>query len=204
MSMKQPSEIQAQTIRYYDEHAKEHADRTVSVDMHQAYEQILESVPRGGKILDAGCGSGRDTKFFADRGYQVTAIDASPGYADETFQRTGISVRVLTFQELDYESAFDGIWASASLLHVPRIQFVEVLNRLANALKRTGVMYVSVKEGTEERFDENNRYFNDMTEVTFRQQVSKTSSLTVVKLWLTKGRVEVNQTWVSAMLGLQQ
>jgi 2-polyprenyl-3-methyl-5-hydroxy-6-metoxy-1,4-benzoquinol methylase len=201
--MRRPSEIQAQTIRYYDEHAEEHADRTAVVELSQIYAPFLKLLPEGGTILDAGCGSGRDTKFFSEQGYGVTAVDASVGYAEEAFKRTGVPVKVMRFQELDYESAFDGIWACASLLHVPRIELIEVLNRLSKALRPSAVIYVSIKEGTEERFDENGRYFNDMNEVTFREQILQTASLRVVKLWLTTEGVPGTQGWLNAILALQ-
>ena len=201
--MKPLSEIETQTIRYYDEHAEEHADRTASAEMLPFYTLFLEAIPRGGAILDAGCGSGRATKFFVEHGYQVTAIDASPGYAAEAHKRTGLRVRVLRFQDLDYQSAFDGVWASASLLHVPRAQLVGVLNLVANALKPGGIIQLSLKYGTEERLDEKNRYFNDMNERTFREKVSNTASLHVVKLWVTDSVVSGSQKWLNAILALK-
>jgi len=202
--LKPSSEIQDQTVRFYDEHAGEHAERTVAVDMSAIYTPFLELLPAGGMILDAGCGSGRDSKFFAEKGYKVTAIDASAAYAKEASKRTGVSVRVMRFQDLDYGAQFDGIWACASLLHVPRGQLVEVLNRFARALKPHGVFYVSVKEGTDERFDKENRYFNDMNEATFREQVEGTRSLRVRRTWLTGNRGAGTQTWLNAILGLQE
>ena len=92
--------------------------------------KFLIHVPAGGDILDAGCGSGRDALAFHRAGYRVTAFDASPEMCRMARQYTDLPVIQMTFQEMTWRSAFDGIWACASLLHVPQVELPDVLGTL--------------------------------------------------------------------------
>ena len=154
-----------QTIAYYDDPANAYADQTVHADMSAIYERFQKYLTPGAAVLDAGCGSGRDSLHFMKAGYVVTAIDASQemcAFASKLLQQ---DVRQLRFQELDYEACFDGIWACASLLHVPERQQAEVFHRLMRALVPGGVLYASWKYGETERTEASSgRLFCDMTE----------------------------------------
>ncbi|HBP24989.1 MAG TPA: SAM-dependent methyltransferase, partial [Oribacterium sp.] len=139
------------TITYYDDPRNAYADLTVHADMSAIYARFQKYLTPGAAVLDAGCGSGRDSLHFMKMGYAVTAIDASKemcAYASKLLQQ---DVRQLTFQELDYKEDFSGIWACASLLHVPERQQAEVLQRLIHALTPGGVLYASWKYGETER-----------------------------------------------------
>lgn len=151
------------TTAYYDTHAETFAANTAEVDMAHLYAPFLVKVPTGGHILDAGCGSGRDSLAFLRAGYRVTAMDASVRLATLTTQRTGVPVRVQNFRELEDEAVFDGVWACASLLHVPRGDLLDVLRRMSRSLKPGGVLYASFKYGTFEGI-RNGRFFQDYTE----------------------------------------
>ena len=135
------------TIAFYDEHADEFYAGTVGADIGELYDAFLPLLPDGARILDAGCGSGRDSRAFLDRGYEVTAFDASAALVEKASALLGRPVRRLTFQEMDYTEAFEGVWACASLLHVPRAEFDAVLARLARALVPGGVAFLSFKYG---------------------------------------------------------
>ena len=126
------------TIRFYDNHADEYVSGTVGVDMESLYRPFLELVPEGGMILDAGSGSGRDTKAFLDRGYRVTAIDASANMVEATTRRTGQPAKQMRFQGLEDRNEFDAIWACASVLHVSLDELDDVLERFAAALRPGG------------------------------------------------------------------
>ncbi len=104
---------------YYQMHAGEFFEQTVAIEMDQLYRTFLEHIPADGKILDAGCGSGRDAKYFLDQGYDVEAFDSSPALAALATAHIAKSVDILRFQDLDHERKYNGIWACASLLHVP-------------------------------------------------------------------------------------
>ena len=154
-----------QTIAYYDDPANAYADQTLHADMSESYERFEKYLTPGAAVLDAGCGSGRDSLHFMQAGYAVTAIDASKemcAFASRLLQQ---EVRQLRFQELDYDACFDGIWACASLLHVQERQQGEVFHRLMCALVPGGVLYASWKYGETERTEASSgRLFCDMTE----------------------------------------
>jgi SAM-dependent methyltransferase len=178
------SEEDDSTIAYYDQHAAEFALRTLGVDMRSLYGPFLAMIPAGGSILDAGCGAGRDTKAFLAMGYDVIAFDASEAMAGVASRVTGREVAVLRFQDLDYVEAFDGIWACASLLHVPRREMDGVFERLVTALKLGGAFYASFKSGKGERLV-GGRVFTDFEEELFGALVRRHPALSLVDHWTT-------------------
>ena len=115
--------------------------------MGVAYGAFLPLVPEGGRILDAGCGSGRDSGRFLRAGYVVEAFDASDRMARCARERTGLAVRVLEFSGMDWDGAFDGVFANASLLHVAPGEMGVALGRIAAALRPGGVLFASLKHG---------------------------------------------------------
>lgn len=156
------------SIRYYDDNAEKYFETTKGFDLKVLYDLFLPHIPKGGKILDLGCGGGRDSKYFLEKGYEVTAVDGSPKLSALASQYVGIAVQTMHFQDLDFDETFDGIWASASLLHVPASQIKDVLKRVYRALRVGGTLYVSFRHG-EEECDEGDRYFNDQTEESLRK-----------------------------------
>ena len=152
-----------QTIQYYDEHAEEFCAGTINADMHECRSRFLKYLNPGQKILDAGCGSGRDTLAFLKEGYEVEAFDASSEICRIASERTGIDVKCGRFEELSGIDKYNGIWACASLLHVNRNYLPDVFNSLYRLLKRKGILYASFKFGSGERY-KGDRYFCDFTE----------------------------------------
>lgn len=135
MSTPPPSdELTQSTIAYYDEHAEDYCESTVALDMEALYRPFLELLPEGARILDAGCGSGRDSLYFQGLGYNVTTFDASEEMVRLSSRLLGRRTLKMRFQELAFEEEFDGVWACASLLHVNRGEMKEVLQRLARSL----------------------------------------------------------------------
>ncbi|WP_241212847.1 class I SAM-dependent methyltransferase [Cyanobacterium aponinum] len=131
--------------------------------MRSIYREFLSLLPKHCKIVDLGGGSGRDTPYFLKQGYQVTAVDGSAEMVKLSSELTGQSTFLMTFDELNYDNYFDGVWACASLLHVPRTKISTILSLIINALKFQGILYLSFKYGTEERI-EANRFFCDYNE----------------------------------------
>ncbi|MDD5793076.1 MAG: class I SAM-dependent methyltransferase, partial [Erysipelotrichaceae bacterium] len=109
-----------QTIDYYNLNAENFIENTQNVDMHLAQDKFLHLLNEGAAILDFGCGSGRDTKYFLDKGCQVTATDGSAELCRRASSFTGIEVQEMLFQELDEIETYDGIWACSSILHLPK------------------------------------------------------------------------------------
>ena len=152
------------TIEYYNKNSKDYFNSTVNVDMVSSYKEFLGLLPQGAKILDLGCGSGRDSLQFMKLGYDVTAVDGSLELAKRATKLLGKDVIVSSFEELQLEDKYDGIWACASLLHLDNNALRDVLNKLYDNLNDSGIFYMSFKYGTSEFIDENNRYFNMFTE----------------------------------------
>ncbi len=156
------------TSDYYDREAEAYRERTRGCDLAPLYEAFLSRLPAGAHILDAGCGPGRDTLAFLARGFRVTAIDASAAMVELATRVTGQPARLLRFQEIDFEAAFDGVWANASLLHVPSAEIDDVLGRLTRALVPGGLLHASVKVGDGERTAPDGRMFCDYSESSLR------------------------------------
>ncbi len=178
---------------FYESHAEDFSRQTAELDLGELYEPFLRHLPAGAHILDAGCGTGRDGLAFARRGFVVTAIDASPAMAQVARSR-GLPAEVLTFQKLNAKAAFDGIWACASLLHIPHPEIPGVLNRFFRALKPGGVLYVSLKEGEGERVAGDGRFFSYFTREEFDEFLSA-SGFTPLDFWLTHAADSSGTPW---------
>lgn len=172
------------TISYYNSNAKEFASGTVSVNFESTQKRFTDKLPKGSLILDFGCGSGRDTKYFLSQGYQVEAIDGSIELCRLASEYTGIEVKNLFFHELEEVEKYDGIWACSSILHLPINELAEVMCKMMTALKDNGIIYTSFKYGTFAG-ERNGRYFTDMTEDTFADFIQKTENVRIEEMWVT-------------------
>ncbi len=189
------------TLKYYQDNAQTFFDGTVNVDMSSLYETFTQHLAPGARVLDAGCGSGRDAKAFQEMGYQVEAFDASPAMVELAQEHTGLPVKVMTFADVDWKEKFDGIWCCASLLHVPAVELPGVMRRLADALKPGGVWYVSFKYGDGER-EVDGRRFTDMDHLNLRNLVSNIVELEVIEMWNNQDKRPLkNEVWVNLLLG---
>jgi len=188
------------TVDFYNQNADAFVADTVNVDMSPIYAGFLQGVPAGGLLLDAGCGSGRDSKAFMERGYRVCAFDASPALAERAAASLGQSVATRTFDQVDEVACYDGIWACASLLHVPEHALPAALRRLWTALKPGGVFYLSFKLGEGER-THNGRHFTDATEQRLCTWLAKLADVAAVDCWLTQDqRPQRQESWLNAII----
>ena len=189
------------TLKYYNENAQSFASGTVSVKFTKVQDKFLEKLNPDAYILDFGCGAGRDTKYFLSRGYQVDAVDGSEQLCRIASEYTEIKVRQMLFQELDEKEKYDGIWACASILHLPKKQLREVLKNMYAALKSKGLIYNSFKYGEFEG-ERNGRYFTDFTTDTFKDFIHDMHGLKIEEQWITgdvrPGRGE--EKWLNLLL----
>lgn len=191
------------TLSFYDRTAETYAIASFPRDASHLYDLFLPLLPASGRILDAGCGSGRDSAAFAARGFQVTAFDASAGMVEIARGLTDLPVRHMRFQDVAWDMAFDGIWACASLLHLPRNEELEAWCRLRAALVEGGVLFVCYKQaaGSEpcERMD-GDRLFLDQTAAGLERNAWLTG-LEPVRIWTTEdilGRGDT-VTWLNGL-----
>lgn len=172
------------TIDYYNLNAENFIESTQNVDMHHAQDRFLQLLDENASILDFGCGSGRDTRYFLDKGYRVTATDGSAELCRWASDFTGIEVKEMLFGELDEIDIYDGIWACSSILHLPKNELLLVIRKMCNALKDTGVIYTSFKYGDFEGV-RNGRYFTDFNEDSFKEFIAGIPELTIEDHWIT-------------------
>lgn len=163
MNAHRPSDPHRLTLKYYDENADAFDQRTRDIDMSPLYQAFLPLLPPGGYILDAGCGTGRDSAEFLKRGFRVLAVDASKAMVERAAKRIGQPVLNLSFEQMDFDHEFHGVWANASLLHVPKVEVASVVQNFHDALVPGGVVYASFKLGEGEEIREG-RFFNNCTE----------------------------------------
>ncbi len=171
------------TIRYYEENAETFIAGTVSVDFKEIQEKFLSRLSSDARILDFGCGSGRDAKCFKEAGYRVEASDGSETLCKFASGYAGIPVKHMFFRSLTRRT---GTTASgpARPFFICFDELGEVLQKMARALKREGVIYTSFKYGTFEG-ERNGRYFTDMTEERFETLMAGTPELKTEEQWIT-------------------
>lgn len=189
------------TLTYYNINAEQFFTTTVFVDFTTTQNHFLSKLPQGASILDFGCGSGRDTKYFLTQGCHVDAIDGSDELCRLASAYTGIQVQNMLFQDLDVVEKYDGIWACSSILHLPLDELSDVMHKMSVALKSNGIIYTSFKYGTFSG-ERNGRFFTDMTEETFADFIRKIDSLETEEQWITSdvrpGRGE--EQWLNLIL----
>lgn len=189
------------TVNYYNRNVKQFYDNTVAVDFTDTQNVFLSKLVKGSAILDFGCGSGRDTKYFLSQGYYVEAIDGSLELCKLASQYTGIQVRHMLFRELSAIHKYDGIWACASILHLPWSELADVMRKMQAALKANGIIYISFKHGTFSG-ERNGRYFTDMTEARFAGFIEEFDGLQIEEQWISTdvrpGRGE--EQWLNIIL----
>ena len=188
------------TLHYYNSNAATFFADTVNVDMTVLYDRFLKHVPVGGWVLDAGCGSGRDSRAFLSLGYRVMAFDVSPELARMASDLLGQPVATLSFEQVTEVAQYDGVWACASLLHLHEPELPDAFARLWAALKSGGVFYVSFKLGDCERLH-NGRHFTDATEERLCQWTVKLSDVSKIECWVTQDqRPNRVEHWLNAMI----
>ncbi len=190
-----------QTSDYYNEHSEKFFNDTYNLNMDHLYCPFIEHVPVGGLILDAGCGSGRDSLHFKQNGFQVTAIDNAEELVIRSSQLLKQKVLHLSFDEISFDKEFDAIWACASLLHVPKSNMQNILRKFEKSLKPNGVIFASFKYGETEGF-RNGRFFNFYNEFNFAELIDSCNFLSILKTWQSKdtraGRED--EIWLDVLL----
>jgi SAM-dependent methyltransferase len=150
--------VDEETLQFYRSNAQAYAGREIT--KHTRLIRFLALLPAAASILELGCGAGADSAAMLARGFDVRPTDGSPEMADQASRRLGRPVETLLFHDLDRVEAYDGVWANACLLHVPRHQLKHILALIWRALKPGGYFYASYKTGDADGRDTLNRYYN--------------------------------------------
>lgn len=193
------------TIDYYDKNASTYADSTIHTDMGVSRERFLALLKPGARILDFGCGSGRDTNYFLEQGFDVCAADGSEQMCRVASANTGIAVKHMYFLQLDDREMYDGIWACASILHLKRDELPEMLQKIRNALRPDGVFYTSFKYGAFEG-ERDGRYFTYLTEETLSELMRTVNGFRVTQQWISDDALpkQRHERWLNVLMSVEK
>ncbi|MFO7887229.1 MAG: class I SAM-dependent methyltransferase [Eubacteriales bacterium] len=188
------------SIEYYDKNSEKYINNTFHVNMEPLLTKFAFHIPKGGLILDAGCGTGRDSIWFVNHGYKVLAFDGSKEMVKYAKDHIDGEVMMATFESFDCDKEFDGIWACSSLLHVKRSNMVEIIEKLASYLKPKGSFFMSFKDRDED-YVKDGRVFTNYSEKGLRQLINSIDDLITIEIIKTtdvrKGRED--EHWVSVI-----
>ena len=190
-----------ETLSYYNTNTTSFIESTQTVQMTEAWNRFTSKLEPSSLILDFGCGSGRDTKYFLEHGYQVEAMDGSEELCKAASKFTGITVKHQLFQDWKSEPKYCGIWACSSILHLNKQELKQVISNIRDALLPAGIFYTSFKYGNFEGV-RNGRFFTDLTEASFKDLINEVSGLEIIEEWITSdvrpGREE--EKWLNVIL----
>jgi SAM-dependent methyltransferase len=148
------------TQDFYEQRGREWAGALPPLTWSPQLDPFLDLLAPGARILELGCGDGRDAERMIARGFAADPSDGSPGMARLASARLGRPVPVLRFDELEAGEAYDAAWCQATLLHVAEDELPDVLARIHRALKPGGRHWASYKSGTGGGRDQFGRFFS--------------------------------------------
>ena len=149
------------TLQFYRDNAKAYADWVKAPSARLV--NFMKMLPAGGDVLELGCGAGNHSAVMWEAGFSVRSTDGSPEMAEVASRRLGRAVETMLFDQLDACEVYDGVWASACLLHAPRDELPGIFARIHRALKPAGLFYASFKSGDHDGRDSLGRYYNYTT-----------------------------------------
>lgn len=200
----QSDQVQTTTLDYYEKNGDLFAQDVDDVNFSKMHLRFISKLSKHAKILDLGCGSGRDSLAFLNAGFDVKAIDGSKKMCEIAQSKTGLSIRNIRFGQLDDQNKYDGVWACASLLHLPKNELPKVFSKIIEALKEEGIFYSSFKYGSFEGY-RNGRYFTDFTESSMNELLEQFPELKCIESWISSdvrpGRME--QKWLNIIVQKQ-
>lgn len=188
------------SVNFYNENAKSFFENTVNANMEETYKIFLQFLSKGDHILDLGCGSGRDSKNFLDRGYFVTSLDLSEDLGKLAEEYIGQQVLIGDMRNLNFENKFQGIWACASLLHLSENDLDLTLDKIHKALTTNGILYCSFKYGNLS-YIKDGRQFTCFTEETFKKLISNKKFI-AENIWITSDvrKERAEEKWLNVIL----
>ncbi len=188
------------TIEYYNRNAQEYAENTRYVYMFDIRSVFLRYIDPAGRILDAGCGGGRDMKVFMENGYSVDAFDASPEMCRVASEYTGEKISCCDFSDFRPYFTYSGIWACASLLHLQEEEFFAFFRRFKEYLNANGVIYFSMKAGVTDGYDEKGRWYLGFDDRRLNRILQENPELRRVKYWKTIDNLNRDLSWYNVIL----
>lgn len=187
------------TRDYYDRNAEEFFKNTINADMTDLYREFTSLLPKKAKILDLGCGAGRDMLYFKSKGFDVYGVDNSPELVRLARKYANVYIIPEDFLNLEFKEEFDGIWACASLLHIEKHRLNFAFNTILGYARKNGMIYTSFKYGDFEGV-RSGRYFSDFTEDSIIG-ILKDIKVRIIRMWTTRDKRPGNDTkWLNILL----
>lgn len=188
------------TERYYRDNAARYAQSTRAIPMASCYARFERHVAQGGRILDVGVGSGRDMRYFLQRGYAVEGIDACGEMAAQAAAWAARPVAVMSVTDLVADTPYDAIWANAVLLHMPVPELLTAFRRLACALRTGGALFVSFRSGPGQFRHTDGRLYHGIDRASLQSLVAGTG-LWMIDHWSEDDRQAdgASQAWLYAI-----
>lgn len=190
------------TLAYYDKNADQYLNQTLFLDLSGLYKEFEAYVTKRGRILDAGCGVGRDTRYFIEHGYTVISFDASKEMVRKCNEYPHAFCLNISFEDLNFKEEFDGVWCCASLIHLTFEKTREAINRLTTSLKGGGILFLSVKVGQGHKKIQG-RFFKYYDESSATELWKGDSRLELIRMWRSKSLVPTNsdkEEWLNLLL----
>ena len=195
-------DISGRTLKHYDQRAEDFWEGTRDHDVSQNIEALLQHIEGEPPftILDFGCGPGRDLKSFAERGHRPVGLEGAPQFAEMARKHSGCEVWQQDFLKLDLpDSHFDGVFANATMFHVPSQELPRVLRELHATLKPQGVMLASNPHGHNEEGWDRERYgaYHDLE--TWRGYMSAAGFTELTHYYRPAGLPRDQQPWLASV-----
>jgi len=194
--------ISTLTLEHYNQRAEAFRDGTRDHDVSQNIAALLDRIEAMPPftILDFGCGPGRDLKTFASLGHIAIGLEGAARFAEMARAESGCEVWQQDFLQLDLpDASFDGIFANASLFHVPSQELPRVLRQLHATLKGGGVLFSSNPRGANEEGWHHGRYgaYHDLD--AWRLQMSAAEFVEIDHYYRPSGLPREQQPWLASV-----
>ena len=193
--------LTGRTLRHYDRSAQSFAEATRDHDVSQNYAALLQAVEGAPpfRILDVGCGPGRDLAYFRSQGHEVIGLEGAPRFVAMA-RATGCEVLEQNFLALDLPSSrFDGVFANAALFHVPTQKLGRVLGALHGALVPRGVLFCSNPHGPDTEGYSGDRYSAFHSLERWRAHVTAAGFTEIDHYYRPSGKPRAQQPWLATV-----
>lgn len=188
-------------VDYYNKHASSYYENTVDLDMTEVLEQFIALLPESSTVLDLGCGSGRDSLYFIDKGFDVTAIDGAEELCELAQIHIGQDVLCMEYEDMEFDQVFDGVWACASLVHITKDRIDFILDKITKSIKAEGVLYMSFKYGDNSGIG-SKEYYTEYSTKTMKRLLLNHKNLEIIDIFRTHDVKEERkeEEWINVLL----